>query len=110
MVSTMKAPNSTRLHRIAEHLRQLPGNLGYIADDIDIIINDESLNEYGLSEVEASYILSGQYINAIKELRGRFLGTQDPRGTLKGAKDAVEAAGAKMGIYGPEGWRTPPVG
>lgn len=70
--------------------QQGDGPRAHLLQDLRIILVGTSEVD-GLVQVERDLVEQGKPIHAVKELRSRFLTTGDPRGTLKGAKDAVDA-------------------
>lgn len=98
----MKTPNVERMNRIVAVLRETGKPMAkYLADELNAILVDEGADiidglHYGLiTTAERDLIQAGKIIHAIKSVRARTsMG-------LKDAKEAVEAAGQKMGLYDP---------
>ncbi len=96
----MKPESILKLKRIENTLRAAgKPAAAYLADDIAQLLADET-GEEGLTAEELAYIHSGNPIGAIKKVRAR----KSVGGVLFGlreAKDFVEAAGQKLGLYCP---------
>lgn len=91
----MKPETAETLRRIAATLAKYndPG-LQFLGDSIVVALNADS-GDFGLSSVEADYLRTGAFINAIKEYRART------GASMKDAKEFVEAAGQNMGLWDP---------
>jgi hypothetical protein len=70
--------------------------LHHVLDDLrDAVYGETEVD--GLVKMERDLVAEGKRINAIKEMRNRFLGTPDPRASLAGASIVVDAYIVKHG-------------
>ena len=97
----MKPENLFKLRRIEATLRSTGKAAAiYRADDIATVIVEET-GEAGLSAEELAAIRAGKPIDAIKMVRNRKATPGGALFGLKEAKEFVEDAGQKLGLFDP---------
>jgi len=92
--------NETAARRIIEALKKSDPNnvlLQHLLEDLSLAIFGVDVVD-GLNALERGYVASGRHIDAIKELRNRYVGSGNKQGTLSGARDVVVAYASKHGF------------